>query len=136
MLSHVGLPGGVQRRIGAVAVEHLQLNGGVARPIEQCLVGIPCVGADGGDVPCAIGILPLGGAFGEEETKSGLIGHLGLLVSRFDVFPEWIVEADVDRVTVLPVRFDGFPEDIVEALVVGIAILNDECLNALRMSRR
>ena len=51
---------GIERHVGAVVVEQVELDVRVARAIEQRLVVDPVVGIDAGDVAHAVGVLELG----------------------------------------------------------------------------
>ncbi len=126
MLAEVGLPGRVQRRVAAVVEKQLQLDLGITRSVKQTLGHVPVVGADGLDIAHAIGVLPLGGAEGHQETQGIVVGHLGLAVGLLDVLPPGVVQALVHRAAVGPIGLDRLPEIVVDALVVGVPVLNDQ----------
>nr|GEU28643.1 serine racemase [Tanacetum cinerariifolium] len=111
VLAEVGLPGRVARRIGAVAIKHFQLDGGVARTVQVSLVHGPRVRAHVLRIARALQVLPLGGGQFHQGLEPGGIG----------------------RALVGPVGLDRFPERIVEPLVVGIAVLDHDGSDALGM---
>src|SRR5512147_1294036 len=59
MLAEKSLNGGIKRQVGPIVVEDVELNVGVARPIEQRLIMNPIVGRDAADVRDAVGVLKL-----------------------------------------------------------------------------
>lgn len=65
---------GVLLDVGLVAVEHFELDFLVTRAVEQVLVVIPIVWADGLWVRHAVGVLPARGLKGEELAEGIGIG--------------------------------------------------------------
>ena len=80
MLSKVGLPLGIKRRIATVVIEHLELNLLISGAVEQTLINVPIVGADCFRVTDAVGVLPLCGAGRQKEPQRFLVRHGGFLV--------------------------------------------------------
>ena len=111
VLAEVLLPGGVEGGIASVVVEQGELDGLVAGAIEQALVDVPVVGADGFGVAHAVGVLPPGGFEGEQAAEG-----VGVFVGA-----------------VGPVGLDGKPE-LAKAFGVGVAVLDDEGLDAIGVS--
>ena len=108
----------------------------VSWSVQESLSDVPIVGAHDLLVANAVGVLPLSCAQGNKEAKGLVVGHVGLLVGGFDVFPEIVVEAMIDGTSVLPIRLDRSPEVVIDSFVVGIAVLDDERLHALGMRCR
>ena len=59
MLAEISLDGGIERQVGPVVVEEVELDLVVARAIEQRLVVDPIVGRDAADVGDAVRVLEL-----------------------------------------------------------------------------
>ena len=112
VLAEVFLPRRVQGRIAAVAQEQVELNLVVPLAVEQELIFSRAVGADQFRVLHAGGVLPFGRDVGE-QLANGIA--LFLALGRFPVFLERL------------------PEVVVESLVVGVAVLNDDGRDSLRM---
>src|SRR5262249_23148723 len=109
----IGVPLRIPRRIGAIIVEQLQLDGLVARAILHRLIDEPIIGTDGLGVAHPVGILPLRGLEGQE-----------LLQWRSVLFS-----------AVLPVGTERLPE-LAESLRIRVTILDDQGLDALRVLDR
>src|ERR1700722_18968024 len=100
------LKGRVEGNIGAVVIKQIELNLGVAWPIQTELVQHPGGGVQKACIVRAILVLPLGGLEVHQESNSFTI-----LGSRL-----------------IPVFFDGIPE-LQKTFVVRVAVLHNECLN-------
>ena len=114
MLAEVRLPGRVQGRVGAVGEEELHLYGVIAGPVHQGLVHGPGIGRHVFHVAHAVGVLPVRGLLGEQKAQ---------LADGF-----WVL-------LVFPVGLEGNPE-IFQAFIIGIAVLNQQGLNPIRVLGR
>jgi hypothetical protein len=61
VFAEVGLNGGIERQVGAVIIEDVHLNVGIAGPVEQRLIVDPVVRRNAADVGYSIGVLELRG---------------------------------------------------------------------------
>src|SRR5215467_6334770 len=112
IFAKIFLPLRVERRVAAVAIKERELNFLVARTIQKRLIMHPRVRTDRFQIFDAVRVLPF------------------RRVERQDRVPQLVA---VLFATVLPVDLDRLPEIVVDAFIVGVAILDDQRLHALRM---
>ena len=103
VLAEIGLDRRIERQVGAIVVEEIHLDFGVARPVEQGLVVDPIIRRDAAEIGDAVGVLELCRLRGDQHVQR-------LAVSL--------------RV-VGPIGLDRIPE-LFQPFVIGVAVLHDE----------
>src|SRR6266704_3334546 len=112
MLAKIGVPLGIEPRIGSIIIEQGQHEVFVAGAAEQCILKDPAIWADLRDVLNPVGIIPFKRLSRDASFANG-----------FEILRRWI----------LPQLANGRPEAVRQTFLISVCILNNQEGDAVRM---